>query len=126
MTRALAFLALLMLAWPTLAVAQDEGKPPAGQWFKSLQVPGMTGSCCDVSDCHRTASEFREGQWFAMSTLYPGDWVAVPGNRLLDERSIFADGVLCEAKTGNTDFQVRTLRGQLEFVYCFARPPPNA
>lgn len=99
----------IFLAWP--ARAQDLDQLRALQeeratWFRSLKQPESGMSCCDVSDCRRTAWDRKGDQWFAE---IEGNMTPIPDKKVLqDKPSIDGDAYVCAGPRGT--------------IYCFVPP----
>jgi hypothetical protein len=85
-----------------------------GDWFESLLTPEGE-SCCDMSDCTKTAAEWRGDRWWAD---VQGKWRTIPLDRILTEPySIDGDAYVCSANPANDDSH------QIDpFIYCFIPP----
>jgi hypothetical protein len=78
--------ALFAVALIMFIARAAHGEPPAGAdmslapWFRSLQVPGVGSSCCDMSDCRMT-------DWRSIGdryeTLTSDGWQVVPAEVVL-------------------------------------------
>jgi hypothetical protein len=88
-----------------------------GAWFKSLTQPGTGVSCCDVSDCKPTASEWRGDQWWA---ILRGKWTPIPPDKVLKQVSILEDAVLCASQPA--DYYGSGHEAD-PVIYCFSPPP---
>lgn len=126
-------LALVVALTPALAWASGPYTDGAtAEWFRSLAVPGVVINCCDQSDCHRVRSEWRGGQdgdWWAETVDYPGEWVKVPKDHIVKQANPLQDAVLCSVgedapRNYNPSFAVKTSGGHMDSIYCFV-PPPN-
>lgn len=103
---ALAALAAAVILFALFAPAWSQDR---GAWFKSLKQPGSGGvSCCDISDCKKTESEWRGGQWHARSNR-TGEMTPVPHEKVINNvPSIDGEAYLCESSVGT--------------LYCFVPP----
>ena len=114
-------LLLIFLAFNVATIVTttpSNGQPiDRGAWFKSLAQPDTGLSCCDISDCHPTKSEYRGNTWWAEIA---GKMVEVPANKVLPKASIFEDAVVCNSDpTGFADGSRRSP----PTIYCFVPPP---
>ena len=94
------------LAGPSAAWAEDRGA-----WFKSLRQNGSGASCCDISDCKRTKSRWRDGGWW--SVLEGVETPIPPGTILHNKVSIDGEAYTCFAPGSRR-------------VYCFVPPAPGS
>lgn len=105
---------------PALSIS---GKPDIdrGKWFNSLRQPLTGASCCDISDCHPTESEWKDGAWHA---IVAGKWRTIPDEVILKKKvSILEDAVVCNA----SEFQAipgmgASVRVEEPRIYCFVPP----
>ena len=86
-------------------------------WFQSLMQPGTNVPCCDVSDCHLTRSEKRQGAWWA---IVEDEWQEIPADKVLDRTSIFEEAVVCHAPPVHWSGGIFR-----PTIYCFTPPPPG-
>src|SRR5262245_26353770 len=110
-------IAIMMMALPTIlfSVGGADATGDRGAWFRSLRVPGMKASCCDVADCQSTDANWRGGQWWA---VVGGRWRPVPNEKVLKSpRSIDGSAYVC---SGAPSWNVG---GTEPPIYCFV--PPN-
>lgn len=123
----------------TFAKAQDaetRRDPARGTWFKSLKQPdGQHGSCCDVSDCHKTqARQLADGSWEAIVEGVSGSkWMAIPPAKVLQHPlSIDGEAYVCSTK-GTAGGQMYESNGGMSYmaspsdpvIYCFLPPIPG-
>lgn len=81
---ATAMAALAVLVGLGLARHVQSAEMTAGEWFKSLRVPGTSISCCDESDCKRIDDdEWRVGE-NGYEVVIDGRVVEVPEERVLN------------------------------------------
>jgi hypothetical protein len=107
-----ALLGLLSAAHWSSAEARDRGA-----WFHSLRMPGTDISCCGIGDCHRTDSDWREGQWWA---LVEGSWQPIPKERVLKTpSSVDGSAYVC---TGSPTMPIPGKPRILPPIYCFVPP----
>jgi hypothetical protein len=86
-------------------------------WFQSLRIPGTKASCCDISDCHRTEADWRDGNWWA---LVENKWRRVPQSSVLRHPgSLDGFAYVC---TGSPAWSVGGVWSEPP-IYCFV--PPN-
>ena len=90
MRYAIAFALVLM---PALAHARPPPGPPGkfSAWFRSLQIPGTSLSCCAEADCRPVSFRMRGGHYqaFIDSTHFPDGpnaWVSVPDSKILRDK----------------------------------------
>ena len=111
----------VVLSGPARAASEAYSDGATKQWFQGL-ASVYTQNCCDQADCHRTKSEYRDGNWWALSRI-TGEWVRIEPSRITATVSIFTDAVLCEGGPGSTSYVNGVSQPSPAFVYCFAPPP---
>ena len=99
--------ALAILAATIITAAGARADEDRAAWFKSLKMPGSPVPCCDVSDCHRTDAEWRDGQWWA---VVRGILMPIPRDRELNRKSIDGDAYVCASTAAD------------RMIFCFIRP----
>lgn len=115
-------LMLLALVVLFFRITTPAGAEDRGAWFKSLKQPLTGASCCDISDCHLTQSEWKGGAWHA---VVAGKWREIPDEVVLKKKvSILEDAVVCNA----AEFQAipgmgSSVKVEEPRIYCFV--PPN-
>ena len=87
-----------------------------GEWLRGLKMPGTVASCCDIADCERTDSDWRDGQWWA---VVDNIWRPVPPSKVLtDQPSLDGAAYVC---VGAESWTIGAPRERP--IYCFV--PPN-
>lgn len=86
-------LVLACLIWSVLlsvvhAAPPENADPSLSPWFRSLQRPDVSGSCCDSADCRPVIARTGPNGWRAL--LKPADfpvssetWVDIPNEKIL-------------------------------------------
>src|SRR5262249_49730991 len=60
-------------AAPPAGAAYPDG--PTSAWFKNL-ASAYTHNCCDQADCRRAMSDYRDGNWWALSNR-THEWIEI-------------------------------------------------
>lgn len=120
--------AVALVLLPLSAFAQGPYTDSAtAAWFKSLAIPNMVPNCCDQSDCKQVKAEWRggaDGAWWAQPREFPGEWLKVPKDHVINVANPLQNAVLCAVPLGRSDFEVQTEPGLFQVsVYCFVPPP---
>lgn len=134
----LLLVALVMLAWSVSAsqahdaAAMTDAK--RGQWFDMLKVPGTTGGCCNMKDCHQTqARQLPDRTWEAvMSDDMGSRWVKIPPKKVVTSPlSIDGEAYLCHSAGSKGGPAYSPEGGQYMsqpsqgLIYCFVPPIPG-
>src|SRR6266516_4221428 len=115
----------LVLFLASMAIAHDQHRPDLDSWYASLKR-GDGFPCCNVSDCHPTEAELRNGEWWGKVGPRKGDggwellgWVKIPANVILSGKQNQAgEPVICHSMAfDGAHFDPARVQ-----VYCFVVP----
>jgi hypothetical protein len=98
--------AALLLAPAASAQPPADADPALAPWYRSLQQPGTTVSCCSIADCRVTESRIRGDRYEA---LIGQQWQPVPPDKILQRT---------DNPTGRAVVCWTPQRG----IMCFVRP----
>lgn len=128
-------LALMLGASPCFAHDMAAmGDVKRGEWFDKLKVPGTSGGCCNMKDCHQTwARQLSDHSWEAvMSDEMGSRWVKVPEKKIVKSPlSIDGEAYLCHSEGNKGGMQYSPEGGAYMaqpsqgLIYCFVPPIPG-
>lgn len=87
-------LALALSAIFIAAIRHSHAQTPESAWFNSLKSPVTGWSCCDTSDCKRTAMTIKDSHYRAAAP--DGTWHDIPNEIVIhDKGNPTGEPVLC-------------------------------
>jgi hypothetical protein len=65
-------------------------------WFRGLVAPDTSIACCTIADCRAVRARPMAGGW---EVLMAGQWMPVPGEKVLNRQNPTGHAVLCYSAT---------------------------